>query len=514
MWKSRYVSNNFYKLRIKMNISVNPLTQESHKIPDNLDDSLRISEFLQKNEEKKVIVVQGLGFVGAVMALVCANAITEEYAVIGVDLPNENTYWKIRSINDGVFPLVADDPKIAEFFDNAKVKGNFLATYDPVAYKYADVIIVDINLDVQKQSYEKGGLKDFDVNLNGFKAAIQSIGRNCRDDILVLVETTVPPGTCDQVVKPIIEEELVKRELTLKNYRLGHSYERVMPGPQYIDSIREFPRVYAGVNESSANTVEEFLKTIIDISKCDLTRLEHTNATEMAKVLENSYRAMNIAFAVEWSRFAEEAGVDLYAMVNAIRARPTHANLMFPGIGVGGYCLTKDPLLASWARKYYFGSTSDLEMSIKGVSVNDQMPKFAFDRLVQVFGDVRDKKVTFLGVSYRGDVGDTRFTPVEPLVEMVRETGAEILLHDPFVSYWEEQKCKVESDLNAVLDSTTDLIVVSAGHSQYKLESTIDKLMALKPALIYDTIGLFDRAQLSILQSKHKVSVLGRGDLK
>jgi len=497
-----------------MTISVNPITGENCILPDTSDDYLAINQFLVQNLGKKVVVIQGLGFVGAVMSLVCANALTEEYAIIGVDLANENTYWKIKSINDGIFPLIADDPKIAEFFDNAKVKGNFFATYDPVAYQYADVIVVDINLDVQKRSHKRGGLKDYDVNLNGFKAAIQSIGRNCRDDVLVLVETTVPPGTCDQVVKPIIEEELVKRELTLKNYRLGHSYERVMPGPQYIDSIREFPRVYAGVNETSADAVEKFLKTIIDMSKCDLTRLEHTNATEMAKVLENSYRAMNIAFAVEWSRFAEEAGVDLYAMVNAIRARPTHANLMYPGIGVGGYCLTKDPLLASWARKSHFGSASDLKMSINGVSVNDQMPKFAFDRLVQVFGDISDKKVTFLGVSYRGDVGDTRFTPVEPLVEMVREAGAEIVLHDPFVSYWEEQKCNVESDLDAVLDSTTDLIVVSAGHSQYKLESTIDKLMALNPALIYDTIGLFDKEQLLILQSKHKVSVLGRGDLK
>ncbi|MDC3343066.1 nucleotide sugar dehydrogenase [Pseudomonadales bacterium] len=497
-----------------MTVSVNPITGVSYPLPDTLDDHIAINQFLSCNRDKKVIVVQGLGFVGAVMSLVCANALSEEYAVIGIDLANENTYWKIKSINDGIFPLIADDPKIAEFFDNAKAKGNFLATYDPVAYQYADVIIVDINLDVQKQSHEKGGLKDFDVHLNGFKAAIQSIGRNCRDDVLVLVETTVPPGTCEQVVKPIIEEELVRRDLNLEKYRLGHSYERVMPGPQYIDSIREFPRVYAGVTEASADAVEEFLKTIIDISKCEITRLEHTNATEMAKVLENSYRAMNIAFAVEWSRFAEDAGVDLYAMVNAIRARPTHANLMYPGIGVGGYCLTKDPLLASWARKNHFGSTSDLEMSIYGVSVNDQMPKFAYNRLVQVFGDISDKKVAFLGVSYRGDVGDTRFTPVEPLVKMVRETGAEIVLHDPFVSYWEEQKCNVESDLNAVLDSTTDLIVVSAGHSQYKLESTVDKLMALNPALIYDTIGLFDKEQLLILQSKHKVSVLGRGDLK
>jgi UDP-N-acetyl-D-glucosamine dehydrogenase len=497
-----------------MKISKSPISGKSYSIPNTLDDSDEIKKFILNHSDKKIIVVQGLGFVGAVMALVCANSITEEYAVIGVDLPNENTYWKIRSINDGIFPLIADDPKISKFFDNAVANGNFLATYDSLAYQYADVIIVDINLDVQKISDAKDRLKDFDVNLEGFKSAIQSIGKNCREDVLVLVETTVPPGTCDQVVKPIIEEELVKRELPIKNYQLGHSYERVMPGPQYINSIREFPRVYAGISEASADAVEKFLKTIIDISKCEITRLEHTNATEMAKVLENSYRAMNIAFAVEWSRFAEEAGVDLYAMVNAIRARPTHANLMYPGIGVGGYCLTKDPLLASWARKSHFGAKSDLEMSINGVSINDQMPKFAFSRLVEVFGDVSGKKVVFLGVSYRGDVGDTRFTPVESLVKMVRETGAKIVLHDPFVRYWEEQKCNVESDLNGVLDSTIDLIIISAGHSKYKLESTIDKLMSLSPALIYDTIGLFNKEQLLILQSKHKVSVLGRGDLK
>ena len=497
-----------------MTSSVSNITHKSYKIPESLDDSAVLDNFLRHNAGKKIIVVQGLGFVGAVMSLVCANSVSEDYAVIGVDLANQDTYWKIKSINEGVFPLIADDPKIGEFFDNAKAKGNFLATFDPMAYQVADVVIVDINLDVQKQSDPKGELKNFDVNLDGFKAAIKSIGENCRNDVLILVETTVPPGTCEYVVKPIIEEELVKRGLSLKNYQLGHSYERVMPGPQYIDSIREFPRVYAGINEVSANAVENFLKTIIDTSKCDLTRLEHTNATEMAKVLENSYRAMNIAFAIEWSRFAEEAGVDLYAIVNAIRARPTHANLMYPGIGVGGYCLTKDPLLASWARKSFFGSEVDLEMSINGVSINDQMPIFAFNRLVQVFGNLDNKEVAFLGVSYRGDVGDTRFTPVEPLVEMVKDAGAQVRFHDPFISFWEEQKCVVEADLDVIFSLNPDLIVISAGHNQYKQETTIDSLMALNPSFIYDTIGLFNKEQLVVLQNKHKVSVLGRGDLK
>ncbi len=496
-----------------MIVSFNTLTQERYIVPEVLDDSNNINEFLSNNKGKKVIVVQGLGFVGAVMSLVCANAVTKDYAVIGIDLPSKDTYWKIRSINEGVFPLIADDPMITEFFENTKQQGNFLATYDSLAYSYADVVIVDINLDVQKKSYTNRMLKNFNVDLRGFKSAIATIGKNCKEDIMVLVETTVPPGTCINVVKPILEEELLKRDLSIKEYILGHSYERIMPGPEYIESIRSFPRVYSGVDARSADNIETFLKTIIDTEICELTRLESTNATEIAKVLENSYRAMNIAFAVEWSRFAEEAGVNLYEIVNAIRVRKTHANLMYPGIGVGGYCLTKDPLLASWARKSFFGSDSDLTMSINSVSVNDQMPIYAFNRLVEVFGNLTDKKVTFLGVSYRGDVGDTRFTPVEMLVNKVREGGATIKLHDPFVSYWQEQLCNIESDLDMVLDASPDLVIISTGHSDYTKESTLQKLMAIAPTQIYDTIGLFNKEQIMTLQSRHKVSVLGRGDI-
>ena len=130
--------------------------------------------------------------------------------------------------------------------------------------------------------------------MSKFEDAIRSIANNCRDDVLVLVETTVPPGTCTKVVKPILDKGLQKRGLVIDQYRLGHSYERVMPGPEYIDSIREFPRVFSGINDASADAVEDFLKTIIDVRKCDLKRLAHTNATEIAKVLENAYRATNI----------------------------------------------------------------------------------------------------------------------------------------------------------------------------------------------------------------------------
>ena len=180
-----------------------------------------------------------------------------------------------------------------------------------------------------------------------------------------------------------------------------------------------------------------------------------TLATQtFSKVLENSYRAMNIAFAVEWSRFAEESGVNLYEVVNAIRMRPTHSNLMYPGIGVGGYCLTKDPLLASWSKKNHFSSIDGLIQSENGVKINDKMPHYAFDFMIKAFGldSLSDKKILLLGVSYRSDVGDTRYSPVEPFYLNCIDHNAMVDTHDPYVKYWEEINIEVSQDLDEKLD--------------------------------------------------------------
>jgi UDP-N-acetyl-D-glucosamine dehydrogenase len=494
-------------------VSVNPNTHKIYDLSELSNDQKGIDQFIKLNAGKKVIVVQGLGFVGAVMSLVCANALTEEYAVIGIDLPRENTYWKIASINEGTFPIIASDPKIEEFYQISRKKGNLYATYDTYAFSKADVIIVDINLDVQKKSSFTNDLEGYDVDLSGFKKAMESIGNNCQEDVLVLVETTVPPGTSDKIVKPILKDCLKKRGLSTSKLKLGHSYERVMPGPNYIDSIQNFYRVYAGVNEVSADATEKFLRTIISTEKYPLTRLGHTNATEMAKVLENSYRAMNIAFAVEWTRFAEEAGVNFYEVVNAIRLRPTHSNLMFPGIGVGGYCLTKDPLLASWSKQQLFGSETGLGQSEKGVMINDKMPTYAFEYFQKQYGkSLKGKKVLLMGVSYRSDVADTRYTPVEIFYRLCKQEGAEITLHDPYVTHWEELDIPVTQDLDKILDKSYDAIVISTGHFQYKKDG-FESLLNTSKCFLLDTIGIWDEKSIQALNKKHEVKVLGRGDL-
>jgi len=495
--------------------SKSPVTGTEYEIPVILDDKKGIESFIALHPGKKVVVVQGLGFVGSVMGLVVANALTEEYAVIGIDLPNPASYWKIRSINEGVFPVIASDPKIDLYYQNALQKKNYYATYDSHAYRKADVVVVDINLDVKKQASDKNSPEGYSVDLTPFKKAIEAIGNNCKEDVLVLVETTVPPGTAQKIVQPILENCLTKRGLATDKIKVGHSYERVMPGPKYIDSIQNFYRVFAGTDEKSAEAVESFLRTVIRTDEYPLTRLGNTNATEMAKVLENSYRAMNIAFMVEWSRFAEEAGVDIYEVVNAIRMRPTHKNIMLPGLGVGGYCLTKDPLLASWARMNLFGSEEKLGQSEKGVHINDKMPMYAFDFLQSQYnGSLQGKKVLLLGVSYLNDVGDTRYTPVEGFYDHLALEGCEITLHDPHVKYWEEKDTWINQQLDELLRLSYDIIVVTTGHKDYRNNvSLIQKIMQQPACLIYDTIGVLSNEEIKSLSEKHIVKVIGRGDL-
>jgi UDP-N-acetyl-D-glucosamine dehydrogenase len=496
-------------------LSINPTSGKQYEIPESLNDKVGIDAFLEKHPDKKVIVVQGLGFVGAVMSLVCANALTEEYAVIGIDLPSPNSYWKIQSINEGIFPIVASDPKIEEFYQISRKKQNFYATYDPYCFSKADVVIVDINLDVAKESNFDKDLKGYDVNLSGFKKAMEAIGKNCKEDILIVVETTVPPGTCQKVVRPIITKCLIERGLSDTKFRMGHSYERVMPGPDYIDSIQNFYRVYSGINEESADATEQFLRTIISTEKYPLSRLGNTNATEMAKVLENSYRAMNIAFMVEWSRFAEEAGVNIYEVVNAIRMRPTHKNLMYPGIGVGGYCLTKDPLLASWAKMNLFDSEHPLSQSEQGVRINDKMPLYSFEFLAKEYNaDLKGKKVLLLGVSYRSNVGDTRYTPVEYLHDYLQKVGTQIEVTDPYVEFWEEKEIKVSPDFLTLLKQDWDIIIISTGHDEYKNNPEIMSLILNQNnVFVFDTIGHLTEAEIKTISTKHRVRVVGRGDI-
>jgi UDP-N-acetyl-D-glucosamine dehydrogenase len=468
-----------------------------------------IENFLKKHSNKKIVAVQGLGFVGAVMSLVIANSDNEEYAVIGVDLPNRRDV--IDKLNDGVFPINCTDPKVYEYFEQVKERGNFLATDDIYAYKKADVVIVDINLDVDKEIDDEKKLKGYHVNLSGFESAMRVVAQNCKEEVLLLVETTVPPGTCQNVVKPIFEEEFEKRGLKPK-FKIGHSYERVMPGPGYVDSIKNFYRVYSGINKESEEAVKDFLESIISTDEYPLTKLGNTNASEMSKVLENSYRAMNIAFIQEWTEFAESAGVDLFEVIRAIRMRPTHQNIMRPGLGVGGYCLTKDPLLASWASQKFFNSVS-LTQSEQAVRINDRMPLHTLNRIQKFFnGELKGLKVLILGISYLQNVGDTRYTPVDLLYDGLKANEIDIVLHDPFVERWEEKELDIQTE--NIRETGFDAIIIGTPHDKYIKEGMLEEILSKeeKLSVVVDPHGIIPDALMQ-KYSKFKFKVIGRGDV-
>lgn len=470
-----------------------------------------IQNFIINNEGKKVIVIQGLGFVGSVMSLICTNPLKNDYCVIGVELNNEKGLKIVKSFNDGIFPINAEDKNIYKLFTATRNKKNFLATCSKNAYKFADIVIVDINLDVKKYNKYNGELKSYSVNLSQFKKAISDIGNRCKEEVFILVESTVPPGTCERIVYPIIGSCFLKRNLKTNKLAIGHSYERVMPGPNYVNSIRNFHRVYSGVNKYSENITKLFLESIIYTDKYPLTKLNNTNSSELAKVLENSYRALNIAFMVEWSRFAEKSSVNLYEVVNAIRKRPTHRNLMYPGVGVGGYCLTKDALLAEWAKLNNFNSSDGLSISINAINTNDQMPYYAFLFIKQKIKSLKNLRIGLMGISYRSDIGDTRYTPAFNLVKYLSKSKAKIHLNDPFVSDWKQKKLKIEVNVDTFLKRKYDILIIATNHTLYKNKLLIDKIFKKQKLKIFDLVGVYNKSTVNKFNKKHVVYTLGCG---
>ncbi|HOC95994.1 MAG TPA: nucleotide sugar dehydrogenase [Candidatus Cloacimonadota bacterium] len=475
----------------------------------------------QRKLGRKIVAVQGLGFVGCVMATVVADATDKDgnpyYFVHGHQRASKRSYWKVPVINSGVPPVASSDPEVPQIFHRTVVeKKNFRATSEESVYGLVDVVVVDIQLDATKPSFgeaEKGY-----CDLLAFREGIRTLGQHIRPDCLVLVETTVPPGTCEKVVKPILEEEFTKRgiDIAANPPLVAHSYERVMPGAKYVASIRDFWRVFSGVNEKSIELCREFLSNCLNVEEYPLTQLDSTNASELAKTMENTYRAVNIALTLEWASFAEQIGVDIFKVREAIRKRKgTHDNLLRPSLGVGGYCLTKDPVLANWAMQTLFGLEGSLEMAIRSVNINDTMPLHTIEIIKREFESLSNLKVAVLGVSYLENVGDTRHSPSKTLVEFLRKEFATALTHDPYVEAWPElDESKVESDLNAVLPGA-DVVIFAVGHDQYKglKPAEVVAMCGTKPLIVDCSNFLSDATIAEYKKLGCKVRGVGKGHI-
>jgi nucleotide sugar dehydrogenase len=317
-----------------------------------------------------------------------------------------------------------------------------------------------------------------------------------------------------------------------------------MPGRNYVSSIRDFWRVCSGCNEQAKKRVEKFLREVLNTEKFPLTVMDRPIESETTKIVENSYRATTLAFLDEWSTFAERNGVDLIKVINAIKVRPTHSNMIFPGPGIGGYCLPKDGGLGYWAYKHILGFDDDIfKITPLAIDTNDtrglRAATLTRDALRNMGKQTAGAAILLCGASYRQDVGDTRYSGSEIIVRKLTEMGAEIKVHDPYVEHWYELESqetypspgqswarffrnqeglvniRVQKDLATALKGV-DAVIYAVPHSQYlKLEPEKIVEWAGKPIAVIDCFGILDDARIrKYFELGCEVKGLGRGHIQ
>ena len=437
--------------KTKIEYSVNP-ANEKFPLPAPADyaaEFARVQTLAQnaRQEGKEIVVVMGLGFVGAVMAAIVADSRDSkgrhQKFVIGCQRPSSRSFWKIPLLNRGQSPVTAEDPEVGVLIRRSVLEDKTLtATYNSDCLSLADCVVVDVQCDYIKK--DLGNLRSGEADMAALEATLRTIGERIPPACLVLIETTVAPGTTEFVAWPILKKAFAKRHLTTDPI-LVHSFERVMPGKDYVSSIRDFWRVCAGCNDVARARVERFLREVLNTAKFPLTVMDRPIESETTKIVENSYRATILAFLNEWSLFAERNGVDLTKVIRAIKVRPTHSNIIFPGPGIGGYCLPKDGGLGYWAYRHILGFEDGddvFQITPRAIDVNDtrglHVAELTRDALRNMGHYIAGAEVLICGASYRQDVGDTRYSGSEIVARKLAEMGADLRVHDPYVDHWYE----------------------------------------------------------------------------
>jgi nucleotide sugar dehydrogenase len=532
------------------NMSISP-SGEKFTIPEkgeNTSEFERLKKLAGEAREKgqEVVVVMGLGFVGVVMAAIVADTRNDKgkYSkfVIGYQRPSARSYWKIPTINKGISPVKAEDPEVEELIHRTvKKQKTFVATYNHDCLKLADCVVVDVQCDYAKQ--ELGNMRTGETDMAALEASMKTIGENIPPKALVLIETTVAPGTTEFVAWPILKKAFSKRGLK-ETPLLAHSFERVMPGKEYVSSIRDFWRVCSGCNQEARDRVEKFLHEVLNTKKYPLTVMDRPIESETTKIVENSYRATILAFMNEWSLFSERNGVDLIKVMNAIKMRPTHSNMIFPGPGIGGYCLPKDGGLGYWAYRHILGfedGDNVFQITPTAIDINDtralHVAELTRDALRNMGRYIAGSEVLIAGASYRQDVGDTRYSGSELVVRKLAEMGAEMRVHDPYVDVWDEfnkqdddpdhswsrffrnqdelRNITVQKNLPKAL-SGVEALILAVPHTEYmKLEPADIVKWAGGPIAVVDAFGILSDEKIKqYFALKCEVKALGRGHIQ
>jgi UDP-N-acetyl-D-glucosamine dehydrogenase len=500
-----------------------------------------------RREGKEIVVVMGVGFVGVVMAAIIADTNDKQTGrpgkfVIGCQRPSPRSYWKIPMLNQGISPVKAEDPEVEPMISRCVLeKKTLVATYNSDCLKLADCVVVDVQCDYTKN--DLGNMRTGNAEMAALEETLKTIGQNISPSCLTLIETTVAPGTTEFIAWPIMKKAFAARGIQSEPL-LAHSFERVMPGRHYVSSIRDFWRVCSGCNEQARIRVEKFLREVLNTEQFPLTVMDRPIESETTKIVENSFRASMLAFLDEWSVFAERNGVDLIKVIQAIKVRPTHNNIMFPGPGIGGYCLPKDGGLGYWAYKHILGFDDDIfKMTTMAIDINDtrglRAATLTRDAIRNMGRQLAGAPILVCGASYRQDVGDTRYSGSELIVRKLTEMGADMRVHDPYLEHWYELEAqdtypapghslarffrnqdnlvniRVQTDLAAAM-SGVQAVILAVPHAPYNNLSPDDVVKwAGRPVAVVDCFGILNDDKIrQYFKLGCEVKGLGRGHIQ
>lgn len=413
---------------------------------------------MTKKPQRCDLTVIGLGYVGLPLAIEAARAGLRVYGI-------DEDEGKLDQ-------LLAGRSYVSDIADS-DVQGALDLGFSPTSNRdclsRSDVIAVCVPTPLQEGA----------PNLTAVTSAVQMIANRLTDGTLVIIESTTYPGTTEEVVKPILDRG---QRQAGRDYLLAYSPERLDPGnSQYC--LTNIPKIVGGVTPNCTEAAKQFYSQIVR----EVVAVSSPRTAEMTKLLENTYRQVNIALVNEMAIFCRDLDIDLWEVIEAAITKPFGFQAFYPGPGVGGHCIPVDPNYLSHRVRTLGFPFRFVELA---QDINDRMPYFVVERVIRILNDrsrsVRDSSVLLLGVTYKANVADDRQSPAQIIGEQLLRLGAELRYHDPYVASWRvlDQELTSEKSWESAAGEA-DIVVLLQGHREYNGDGLADRAK-----VIFDTRGL------------------------
>ncbi len=407
------------------------------------------------------VVVIGLGYVGLPVAACFAQA---GFKVIGLDVSTQ----KVTKINAGECPIEGDEPGLATLISDVVARGYLSATTDYTVCQDADVVLICVQTPIDSVHQPR---------YSALRSALRDLEPNLKSGALIIIESTIAPGTITHLVKPTLEAH--RRRVSGQDFYLVHCPERVMPG-RLLANLANMSRAVGGDTPEAARLAQLFYHHIVN---ADLDLVDAVTA-ELVKTAENAYRDVQIAFANELALICESVGADVWQVRKLVNKSPGR-NVLLPGAGVGGHCIPKDP----WLLAYGAGDHITAKLIPAAREINDYMPlhmaELTREALAKIGQEVETARIAVLGYAYLENSDDVRNSPSITLISRLEELGAEVIIHDPFVErYRGDLKQRVQG---------CDAVVLMVRHDAYKNIDLMELKSWLAHPVLVDGRHVFER---------------------